>query len=424
MGGAKELWQYKGHEVILSGPYETGKTYAALFKLNTLLAKYQNSRGLMVRKTYKSLITSVVPTFENKVLPYPPGNKKCGLKVYGGGKPEWYDYPNGARLVLGGMDNAHRFLSSEFDFIYVPQVEELTIDDWETLLGRATGRAGNSPYAQVIGDCNPGPPTHWILDRANNGPLKLLKSKHEDNPTLFDRDGAPTLQGQTTVKILQDLTGIRYKRGYLGQWAGAEGQVYEFDPAIHLVDRFSIPDDWARYRSIDFGFTNPFICQWWAVDPDGRLYLYREIYHTHLLVEDAADLINELTGKEYITATIADHDAEDRATLHKRGIKTIAAKKSITTGIQKVEKRLKIAEDGKPRLYILRDCVYNVDNDLADRHKPVCTFDEFGGYVWPTTKANKAADEKPVKTDDHGLDGLRYMVMYLDGGTKRESRIW
>jgi predicted transcriptional regulator len=39
---------------------------------------------------------------------------------------------------------------------------------------------------------------------------------------------------------------------------------------------------------VDFGYTNPFVMQWWAEDPDGRLYLYREIYRTRRLVEDHA----------------------------------------------------------------------------------------------------------------------------------------
>jgi len=48
--------------------------------------------------------------------------------------------------------------------------------------------------------------------------------------------------------------------------------------------------------------------------------------------------------------------------------------------------------------------------------RPTSTAQEFPGYVWPETKAGRAADEMPVKADDHGLDALRYMVMYLDGG--------
>ena len=34
--------------------------------------------------------------------------------------------------------------------------------------------------------------------------------------------------------------------------------------------------------------TNPFVAQFWAEDPDGRLYLFVEIYMTHRLVEEHA----------------------------------------------------------------------------------------------------------------------------------------
>ena len=152
-GGARELWRYQGPEVILSGPYETGKTYAALYKLHTLLAKYPKARGLMVRKTYKSLVASAVVSYEQKVLPHPPDHPDCPVSRYGGERPEFYDYPNGSRLLLGGMDNADKFLSAEFDYIYVNQAEELSLDDWEKLTGRATATLGRraTGYASASG---------------------------------------------------------------------------------------------------------------------------------------------------------------------------------------------------------------------------------------------------------------------------------
>src|SRR5688572_11295251 len=82
-GAAREFWRYKGPEAILAGPYETGKTLAALHKLNALAAKYPGSRGLMVRKTYKSLISSAVVTFEHKVLTYPPSDARCAITKFG-----------------------------------------------------------------------------------------------------------------------------------------------------------------------------------------------------------------------------------------------------------------------------------------------------------------------------------------------------
>lgn len=413
-GANREFWRYRGPEAILSGPYETGKTMTALHKLHLLLAKYPGAQGLMVRKTYKSLIAGAVVTYEKKVLPRPPGDARCPVVKFGGERPEFYDYPNASRLWLGGMDNPDKFLSSEFDFIYINQAEELSVDDGEKLTGRATGRAGNAPYAQVMGDCNPSYPQHWIRSRAR---LKVFYSRHEDNPTLFDpRTGQITEQGKVTMAVLDALTGVRYKRGRLGLWVAAEGQVYEaYDDAVHLIDRFDIPRTWRRFRSIDFGYTNPFSCSWYALDPDGRLIHYRQIYHTQRLVEDHARDINRLSAGEPIEATITDHDAEDRATLEKYGIPTVAAQKDISLGLQAVAARLRKAGDGKPRLLFMRDSLVETDPALRARFKPTSTEDEFPLYVWPEAKDGRVLKETPVDDNNHGLDELRYVVMHLDG---------
>lgn len=421
-GAAREFWRYRGPEAILAGPYETGKTMAALHKLHLLLCKYPKSQGLMVRKTYQSLVSSAVVTYEKKVLPVPSDNPQSAVSKFGGEKPEFYDYPNGSRLVLGGMDNPDKFLSAEYDFIYVNQAEELLLDDWEKLTGRATGRAGNAPYSQIMGDCNPSVPQHWILGRPR---LKVFYSRHEDNPTLFDQaTGTITAQGTKTLEALDALTGVRYKRGRLGQWVAAEGQVYEdFDLSIHLIDRFDIPAEWRRIRAIDFGFTNPFCCAWYALDHDGRMYLYREIYRTGELVEDLAAQIVELSKGERISATVADHDAEDRATLEKHGVPTVAAKKAISPGLQAVASRLRKAGDGKPRLFILRDALNSPDKSLQNAHKPTCTLDEFPVYVWPVAKDGKPIKEVPVDANNHGMDQLRYAVMHFtDPETLRRQR--
>lgn len=420
-GAAATFWRYHGPEVLLSGPYETGKTMACLHKLNALLAKYAGARGLMVRKTLNSLFNSAVVTFERKVLAYPPDDPRCPIEKYGGERPAHYDYPNGSRLVLGGMDKADKFLSSEWDFIYVNQAEELKLDDWEKLTGRATGRSGNAPYAQVMGDCNPGPPHHWIKHRER---LKVLSSKHEDNPALFDpATGAITEQGIRTMAALDALTGVRYKRGRLGLWAGAEGQVYEdWRDDVHLIDRFDIPESWPRYRCIDFGYKNPFVCQWWAVDHDDRLYLYREMYMTQRTVRVHAAHIKALSeGERYVT-TISDHDASDRATLAENGIPTAPARKDVRRGIQKVQERLKVQGDGKPRLFLMRDSLVERDPELAGTFKPTCTQEEFPGYIYPESREGKPENEEPVKVDDHGMDALRYMVMHLDAGATDAPR--
>lgn len=414
-GAAAEFIYCRDHEVILAGPYETGKTLTVLHRVNALCCKHDGLRVLMVRKTYRSLVESVCVTFEDKVLAMRPGSDGAPVKKHGGSHPTGYSYPNGSRIVLGGMDNPSKLLSSEWDVIYVNQAEELTLDEWGALTGRATGRAENMPYAQVIGDANPGPPTHWILHRPS---LRVIESRHEDNPTLFDHaSGTWTERGLVTLAVLDALPGVRRARGRYGKWVAAEGQVYEdFDRAVHLVDRFDVPESWPRLWAIDFGYTNPFVWQEWARDPDGRLYLVREIYRARRLVEDHARDIKQLTAKgPRPVAVICDHDAEDRATFERHaGIRTVPAYKAVSPGIEAVQARLRPAGDERPRLFIMRDTLLEQDEALADEHKPTCTLDEVDVYVWPKAVDGRPIKEAPIKDNDHGMDPLRYVVAHVD----------
>jgi phage terminase large subunit len=202
----------------------------------------------------------------------------------------------------------------------------------------------------------------------------------------------------------------------LGKWITAEGAVYDnFRDELHVIDPFPIPAEWRRLRVVDFGFTNPFVCLWVALDDDGRMYVYREIYKTKTLVEDHTRRILELSAGENIEQTISDHDAEDRATMERHGIYTIAANKAVSPGLQAVRTRLDIAGDGRPRLFFLRGALVESDNTLPDG-VPHCAVDEMSAYSWPKSQDGKIIKEQPVKANDHSLDALRYLTMYVDGG--------
>jgi PBSX family phage terminase large subunit len=427
-GAALELQSIAGQqfEVMLSGPAETGKTYACCYLIDQLLRQYPGSQAVLARKVRDTIIPTVLQTYM-KVL-----ERLGGATAYGGKKPFWYDYDNGSRLWFAGLDDPGRALSSERDFIYVNQAEEISVGDWEVLSTRATGRAGNAPVSLVLGDCNPSNKSHWIIGRRS---LYVLKSYHKDNPALFDDNGLITAQGEKSLGILANLSEPRRSRLFLGLWASAEGQVYpEYDPAVHLVDRFPIPLDWPRIRVIDFGYTNPFVCSWYAYDKHtNRLYRYREIYYTNRTVEEHAQTIASCEGwtydlttgrytwlrpikeRENIIATICDHDAEDRATLTRYGIPNDPAFKAIRLGIEAVQARLKPDPKwGVPSVYFLRDSLVEADPELRKQYLPLCTEDEIEGYVWASSKDNKPTKDIPIDKLNHGLDALRYCVAFID----------
>lgn len=409
-GAVKQLWKTRDFETIVAGPAETGKTWGCLHYVDALLWKYPGANGVMVRKTYADLVASALQSYLRIIGPESP------IKAYGGARPQWFDYPNGSRLWTVGLDNAGKVLSTERDFFYVNQTEELMLEDWETMTTRCTGRGATMPYTRIFGDCNPGPPQHWIIQRRDAAKTKLLESRHEDNPTLYSDTGELTEQGKRTMAILDALSGVRKLRLRKGFWAAAEGVVYEdFDAAENLEENsFAIRSHWRRIRVIDFGYTNPFVCQWWAIDEDGRMYLYREIYRTRRLVEDHAKDIIRLSEGETIEATISDHDAEDRATLHRHGVLTVPAYKSVSRGIENVNSRLRKSGDGKPRMFILKNVLVKRDERLVESRLPISTEQEIPEYSYPKGADGKPIKEDPVKLNDHGCDAMRYAAAYVD----------
>lgn len=429
-GAARRLLSCRDGEVLLAGPAGTGKSMAALHKMHLAAMKYPGMRGLIVRKTAVSLASTTLVTFREQVIAEALLNGD--VRFYGGSqeKAAAYLYPrNSSQLVIGGMDKPSKIMSSEYDLAYAGEATELTIMDWEAIISRL--RHGKMPYSQALADCNPEAEHHWLKQRCNGGLMTLLESRHRDNPRYYTADGQLTAEGRDyIVGKLHRLTGVRRLRLLDGLWAAAEGLVYDgYDPTVHLVDRFDIPQSWTRWWSVDFGYTNPFVLQCWAEDSDGRLYLYREIYATGRLVEDHARTILGIVAPGGVwqepkpRAIICDHDAEDRATLERHlEMSTVAAKKTVSDGVQAFAARLRPAGDGRPRLFILRDSVVERDEQLADAGRPTCTAEEFTSYVWAPGPDGKPAKEIPEKKDDHGMDGGRYMVAERDLGARPRMR--
>ena len=415
-GAAAAMWRDRSEEIVLEGPAGTGKTRAILEKMHYCAIKYAGMRVLMARKTRESLTQSILVTFEEKVLP-------AGSSIAAGPSREnrqVYRYPNGSEIVVSGLvahgrDQKARVMSTEYDLILIFEATELSEHEYEQLSTRL--RNGVMPYQQLIADCNPDQPQHWLHQRCDRGAAQVYFSRHEDNAALYDHKQRQwTEYGLMYIGRLDRLTGIRYLRLRLGKRATAEGTVYEFDRAIHLVDRFEIPSHWRRFRVIDFGFNNPFVCLWFAINDDGDLIRYRELYVTQKTVQELAPEIIKLSTNERIEATICDHDAEDRATLSRAGIPNVPAKKAIGRGIQAMQERLKIGRNGKPRIYYMRDSLVSRDESLVEAGKPYSTEQEFDSYVWPKGVDGKPLKEIPVDVDNHGMDGSRYMVMHIDAG--------
>lgn len=375
---------------------------------------YPGARCLIVRKTRESLTETVLVTWERDVLGFdhPILVSRPVLRRV----RQSYSFPNGSEVVVGGIDKPGKILSSEYDIIYVPEATDLTVEDWETLSGRL--RSARVPYQQIIADCNPDTPHHWLYKRSQAGVLSRFDTTHQDNPRYWDRDkGEWTELGKQYLARLGRMTGTRRERFLLGKWVAAEGAVYAFDPAIHqLPADWTPPAAWPRVWGIDWGKSSPTSLGISAVDPDGRLYHYREVYQTHL----RADKLGQWARAEVESGreprphgAVCDHDPEAKADFERESglALAMADKADRDRGIQAMQARFDVQADGKPRIFFRPGALaHDPDRALVDAGRPTCCVEELVGYVW---NPNFLKDE-PIAENDHAMDRQRYVVVYAD----------
>ena len=220
-------------ETLLVGPAGTGKTYGILDVLHCLARDNADLRILIARQTRAALTESVLVTFEQEILPLD------GLEGLADGVTrrvrQVYRYPSGSEIVLGGLDAPSRVLSTAWDVIYINEAIEVSEDAWETLLSRLSRPGRRAALGYLIGDTNPGDPSHWLRRRIESGRLTEWIVPHQANPRLYD--GLEwTEEGRRYLDSLgASLTGTRRMRLLEGRWATGEGAWFTaFDAAHHV----------------------------------------------------------------------------------------------------------------------------------------------------------------------------------------------
>lgn len=413
-GAALTAWKSRRRELLLAGPAGTGKSVLCLHKLHYCAKRNPELRAIICRKTRESITQTAMVSYEKKVLQ--PG--WLGDVVVWRTQEQEYRYANGSIIAVGGLDKASKIMSSEWDIIYVQEATELSEEDWGALTTRL--RNGAKSYQQLIADCNPSYPTHWLKQRADRGETYMLESRHEDNPTVTPE----------YLASLDKLPGVLRDRLRYGRWAAAEGMVYsEWDAAIHIVSRKQLiawnilhadetinPVGTRRMvAAMDFGWTNPGVLQVYALDSDDRAYMVREIYQTERDIdwwlEQARSIKQEFPMIEQFVCDPARPDYIEQ--LNKYRLNAVGAINDIPLGISEVHARLKIAGDGRPRFSVYEYALKSRDESRANAHRPFCFSMEIDAYAWPKSKDGQPVKEVPVKVDDHSMDTARYFCVHM-----------
>lgn len=413
-GVALSLFYDKRPEVVLSGPAGTGKSRACLEKLHLCALKYSGMRGLIIRKTRESLSEAALVTFEDKVLPE-------GSPLAEGPRRNFrqaYHYPHRSEIVVGGLDKPGKIMSTEYDMIYVQEATELDLVDWLSLTTRL--RNNVMPYQQLIADCNPDAPTHWLWVRAQAQLVTMLHSRHEDNPRLY-RDGDWTQEGRDYLATLDRLghrnpetgriEGTEYARLRLGQWVQASGIVYDVwsdgpeggnvTEAAEYVEGggdviWSVDDGYSGAIDAATGQytanSHPRVFGLYQLRHDGTICRFAESYATQTLSEKQIADVLALPYPMPEYAVVDSSAAELRGRLGEQGIGSYGGTHPVEEGIKVLRRFIAPDANGRRRLLVHPRCTHLRSEMMSYR------YDDKG---------------KPVKAFDHGPDEARMLAWKL-----------
>jgi hypothetical protein len=195
----------------------------------------------------------------------------------------------GGMILPRNLDDPSKYNSTEFAGLFIDEFTRnknlpMLFDELRKRI-RWPGVDESKVIMPFAAGTNPGGPGHafvkklWI-DRDIPPELRPL-AKHFTFIPAKASDNSHLSPNYYRDKLLT-ITDPQLRRAYAeGDWDLFEGQYFgEWRKEYHVCKPFLIPRYWRRFSSMDWGYAKPSAIGWFAVSPEGRVYLYREIYVT------------------------------------------------------------------------------------------------------------------------------------------------
>jgi PBSX family phage terminase large subunit len=295
--------------------------------------------------------------------------------------------------ICNSDGSAARIGSLQATGIFVEQAEEIDEGAWQMLLGRIRSQADGLAN-QLYGVCNPGAPTHWLVERFKiNHPH--MRPDHAEYIPVTTYDNAHNLP-PGYIDGLLTMDPWRKARYVFGEWVGATGVIYDnFRNDLHVVERVG---PWICARiGVDDGHTNPTAMLLALQADDGRWHIAEEVYKPGMLLTEKKAAAQHLISRasSLRVPIIVDSAAAGLiAELRAEGLLVRGAHKEVNYGISVVRQRFNLL-NGQPQLTISPKC-----GNLIR---------ELNAYQW----RDDHHDDSPLKENDHTPDALRYLLMDL-----------
>jgi hypothetical protein len=269
-------------ECLYHGTRGPGKTEALLmdFAQHAGLGFGPAWRGVLFRQTYPQLEEVRVKARRWIPVFFPEAR-------WNAGQSKW-TFPAGEELLLRHMARPvdyYAYHGHEYPWIGWDELTNWpTSECYETMM--ACCRSSHPAVPRSLrATCNPyGPGHNWVkarfIDPAPPGePFDVggrtrvhLFGALRENEILLKAD-------PDYLKTLESDTNAHRRKAWLeGSWDIVAGGLFDdlWDPRVHIVGPFDVPESWRVDRALDWGSTRPFSVGWWAesdgtdfVDADG-----------------------------------------------------------------------------------------------------------------------------------------------------------
>ena len=369
--------------IVCDGAVRSGKTLAMglgffLWAMTCFRGQRFGICGKTIQSLRRNVLTEVLPKLESMGFAWKERRSENLLVMHFQGRENRF-------YIFGGRDESSANLIQGITFAGVLMDEVALMP--RSFVEQASARCSVAG-SRLWFNCNPAGPTHWfyktwILEAAQRNCLRLHFTM-QDNPSL-----SPKIR----ERYERLYTGVFYRRFILGQWAQAEGRVYDFfdESMVRPVPKGEFTK-W--YVSCDYGTVNPTSMGLWGLC-EGVYYRVKEFYFDsrvqlrQMTDEEYASALKELVGGRPVEAVIVDPSAASFIeVLRRRGWRIRKAENDVLSGIRLTADALK---DG--RIVICEgcaDCIREMDE-----------------YVWDL---EHGAGDRVKKEHDHAMDDMRYFT--------------
>ena len=426
-GPQTEFLASSEREVLYGGSAGGGKSYAMLADPLRYMGHPQFS-GLLLRHTTEELRELI---FKSQEL-YPkiwPGIKWSERKM------QW-TAPSGARLWMSYLDRDEdvlRYQGLAFSWIGFDELTQwATPYAWNYMRSRLRSTATDLPIF-MRATTNPGGRGHHWVKKMFIDPSPYNRSFDATDidttevlryPAGHSKAGKPLFKRRFIPARLSDnpylsqagdyeamlLSLPEQQRRHLldGDWDIKEGAAFtEFDRHVHVIEPFTIPNNWVKFRACDYGYGSYSGVLWFAVAPNEQIVTYGELYVSKVLATDLADMILDLEAED----GNIKYGVLDSSLWHKRGDTgpslaeqmisqgcrwrpSDRSRGSRVAGKNEIHRRLQIDEfTEEPRLVFFNTCTNTISQ------LPSIPLDK------------KNPEDVDTKSEDHLYDALRYGIM-------------